>query len=514
MDGVRGGSSARRRRHGGTEVFLRKNQLSPFLRSPCLRVDRPRALRYLRHLLALPRRVRTPAALAAVPLVAGAAAGILLADQSRRLAAALRGRRGGAVAARRPRLPRGRGRRRAWCSRVGDRLRCSAGVSLGAAAARARVSPAAARVVRRAEPRRSRRAGRCSKVCCARTPSLTPFGASITLDVTCVVVVARAGRGRPTRSAASASRQACGSSIAGGVAWRGRASADWRAGRTVRVPALLRRPTSYRQSRASGRDAGAGAARHRARRLGQERGARGRRRARERASEEAAAAARAWARRQLARYVGRWSAQSGAHRGGDPDRRSHRACRTRTNAGCRRPARITSSRSPAATSRSSRCCCSSAMRARRAAAPRRGGRRRSRSCCSTASWPAARASVTGPSRRRCVYLAAAHARSPRAAAERAGGRGGPRASRSRRWRRSTPGSSSRSARRSASSSARRACAGIGLEPSRARRRSRRLARARPRRLPRRSSSRRCAPSSRWRRSARRSSRGSRLRDCC
>ena len=94
----------------------------------------------------------------------------------------------------------------------------------------------------------------------------------------------------------------------GGAAVR---AGDWRAGRTVRVSASLRRPTPFGnpglpdETRALARrgivlvgsvksaslvdDVARGSAR-----------------------EEAAAAARAWARRQLARYVGGWSPQSGA----------------------------------------------------------------------------------------------------------------------------------------------------------------------------------------------------------
>ena len=68
-------------------------------------------------------------------------------------------------------------------------------------------------------------------------------------------------------------RAACGCRVAGD-ACAPPLMAQWRAGRTVRMPATLREPTVYLRSRRARRAAGAGAARHRAGRDRQERGAR------------------------------------------------------------------------------------------------------------------------------------------------------------------------------------------------------------------------------------------------
>ena len=149
-----------------------------------------------------------------------------------------------------------------------------------------------------------------------------PFGASITIDVV------RGGglqaslppgdrppspdaglKAGPTTGSAGFVRGGVRLSI-GGSAAAGRV-ADWRAGRTVRVAASLRRPTPFGNPGLP--DETRALARRGIALVGSVKSAalvdvvaRGR------ATEEAAAAARAWARRQLARYVGSWSAQSGA----------------------------------------------------------------------------------------------------------------------------------------------------------------------------------------------------------
>ena len=105
------------------------------------------------------------------------------------------------------------------------------------------------------------------------------------------------------------SAAACGSRS--GAARAASRVGDWRAGRTVRVSASLRRPTPFGNPGAAGRDAGAREARHRARRVREERGARGRRRARSRDGGGGGRRARLGpaAARALRRS---WSAQSGA----------------------------------------------------------------------------------------------------------------------------------------------------------------------------------------------------------
>ena len=264
--------------------------------------------------------MRTPAALVAVPLVAGTAAGILLADHPdgwlplcAAAAAVLSLLAGlsyfadedpaGVVAA--------------------VAIGCAAaGISLGAAAARSAYRPSLLAWFDARTPE-DREAAALLEGVLREDASLAPFGASITLDVTCVVSPSRdAGlKAGPTecRAGLQASRQQAGRPIPirggvrlsiGGVASASRVG-DWRAGRTIRVSALLRRPSLFGnpglpdETRALARRGIVlvGSVKSAALVDDVSRGS---------VAAEAAAGARAWARRQIARYVGGWSAQSGA----------------------------------------------------------------------------------------------------------------------------------------------------------------------------------------------------------
>ena len=190
---------------------------SPFLRCsvpPCLRAGWP--LRYLRHLPCIASaRVRTPAAVAAVPLVAGAAAGILLADSPDGwlpLCAA-----GAAVLSLLAGLgfladeyPQGV----ALAVAIGC---AAAGLSLGTAGARAAYRPALLEWFDARAPD-ARDAPVLLEGVLREDASLAPFGASITLDVTCVVSPSRDVAGsRPAGSRPAARLRpaaACGSRLA------------------------------------------------------------------------------------------------------------------------------------------------------------------------------------------------------------------------------------------------------------------------------------------------------------
>ncbi len=249
--------------------------------------------------------MHTPAAFAAVPLVAGSAAGILLADHPDGwlpLCAA-----GAAVLS----LLAGLGffaDEDAASVAAAVAIGCAmAGISLGVAGARAAYRPGLLAWFD-ARAHDDRDAPAVLEGILREDAALAPFGASITLDVTGVVSPSRdAGReqaGRPTPARGGVRLSIGGAAAAGRVG-------EWRAGRTVRVSALLRRPTPF------GNPGLPDETRALARRgivlVGSVKSAalvdfvaRGR------ATEEAAAAARAWARRQLARYVGSWNPQSGA----------------------------------------------------------------------------------------------------------------------------------------------------------------------------------------------------------
>ena len=135
--------------------------------------------------------------------------------------------------------------------------------------------------------------------------SMSAAGVSMVVDVRC-------GDFRPCdRSTRAHGRFRMGVRLnVGGVAPAARLG-DWRAGREIRVPALLRRPASFgdpgvpNEDRALARRGIAlvGSVKSAALVEVTARGG---------VLDEAAGAARAWARRQLARHVGRWSAESGA----------------------------------------------------------------------------------------------------------------------------------------------------------------------------------------------------------
>ena len=121
--------------------------------------------------------------------------------------------------------------------------------------------------------------------------AVTPFGVSLTLDV------ARPGRGGVRVSVGGA----------GAVEHAG----EWRAGREVRVPALLRRPTSYGDPGVP--DETRALARRGVVLVGSVKSAAlVEITAHASAIDEAAASVRAWSRRQLARYIARWSTTSAA----------------------------------------------------------------------------------------------------------------------------------------------------------------------------------------------------------
>jgi competence protein ComEC len=251
--------------------------------------------------------VRTPAAFVAVPLLAGAAAGILLADHPDGwlpLCAA-----GGAVLS----LLAALGFFADECAvgvaaavAIGS---AAGGVSLGAAGARAAYHPPLLAWFDARAPA-DRDAPAVLEGVLREDASLVPFGASITIDVTCVL-----SPSRPSTRGFSGSIGTCptrgGVRLSVGGASAASRAGDWRAGRTVRVSASLRRPAPFGnpglpdEVRALARRGIVlvGSVKSAALVEAVSRGS---------ATEEAAAAARAWTRGQLARYVGSWSTQSGA----------------------------------------------------------------------------------------------------------------------------------------------------------------------------------------------------------
>ena len=141
----------------------------------------------------------------------------------------------------------------------------------------------------------------------------------------------RAGFGRACPAASSSPSSA---------RWPPIASDDWRAGRRVRLPVQLRRPSRYLDPGVP--DHERALARRGTTLVGTVKsGALVEVLARGRLDRRSDVGARAFARRAIADAVGRWSAQSARHRRGDRHRRSRRASTTTCSAGCRRPARIT-----------------------------------------------------------------------------------------------------------------------------------------------------------------------------
>jgi competence protein ComEC len=232
--------------------------------------------------------MRIPAALVALPLLAGAAIGLLIPDRtsaSLPLCAAAAAWLAWIAAL-------------AWSTEENSDVLAwavaagcfVAGVSLGITAAREAYRPPLLAWFD-ARPAADREAPAPLEGTLREDAAVTPFGVSLTLDVVCP------GRG--------------GARLSIGGAGAVERAAEWRAGRHVRVPALLRRPTSY----------GDPGLPDEARALAQrgvilvgsvKSAALVEVIARAGAIGEAAAAARAWSRRQVARYIGPWSAQSAA----------------------------------------------------------------------------------------------------------------------------------------------------------------------------------------------------------
>lgn len=243
-------------------------------------------------------RVRVPASLVAVPLLIGSAIGLLLADRPEvwlalaAAAASLLALAAAAAYAADGSAPECTGAIVAGCLLAG----LSIGISDGRAAYRSSLAAWFA-----ARPSASREEPVQLEGKLRDDAAVTEAGASIALDVVCV-----RGLG-PDRAVP----------VHGGVrlAVAGAVTADrvleWRAGRLVRVPAILREPTTYRnpgmgdESRALARRGISLVGTVKSLALVEIVG-------RGRAVEEAAASARRWARVQLARFVGRWGGPSGA----------------------------------------------------------------------------------------------------------------------------------------------------------------------------------------------------------
>jgi competence protein ComEC len=232
--------------------------------------------------------MRTPAAIVALPLLAGCALGLLNSDHTASFLP-LCGAAGALLAL----LAAA-----AWCGDDdGEGVACGvaagcllAGVSLGVTAARdAYRPPLLGWFDSRAAADRDAPVSLDGRL--REDAAVTPFGVSLTIDVA-----------RPARGGVRVS--------IGGAAVSAHVAA-WRAGRDVRVAALLRRPTAYGnpglpdETRALARRGVVLVGSVKSAAL-VETGARAG------AIDEAAASARGWARRQLSRHVGRWSARSGA----------------------------------------------------------------------------------------------------------------------------------------------------------------------------------------------------------
>ena len=197
---------------------------------------------------------------------------------------------------------------------------------------------------RDARSRAARHARSRSRAGCSRTPTRPTPGRRFA----CGSSACRPARASNRRTAA------CRSPSSG--RWRRSALDEWRAGRTIRALALLRRPAQVPQRRRARSGTHAGPARHR-RWSAPSRAPRSCRWSRaDRGSTRRRPRFASAVRRAIDRHVGSRDPQSAAiaiailigDRGAlDPW----------SSSACRRPARITSSRSPAATSRSSPAWC-------------------------------------------------------------------------------------------------------------------------------------------------------------
>ena len=242
--------------------------------------------------------MRLPAALVAIPFLAGCSAGILLADHPDPWLPLC------AAAAAAIALVAAVG---FFSDRFDAGVVCAigagcilAGLSLGLTAARSAYRPDLLASFNALDPG-SREAPQVVEGVLREDAALSPGGVSLAVDVRVVVT----GTGRTRRDTAGGLRL-----TVGGASASERLD-EWRAGRTIRMPVLLRNPTTYGNPGLP--DAVRGLARRGVVLLGTvksaalvEVAARGS------VIQETAAAVRRWARLQLARHVGRWSSQSGA----------------------------------------------------------------------------------------------------------------------------------------------------------------------------------------------------------
>jgi competence protein ComEC len=242
--------------------------------------------------------VRIPASIVAIPLLVGSSAGILLADNPdpwlplcAASAAAI-----GLLAALGFFID---GFATATAAAIAAGC-CFSGLSLGLSGARAAYRPDLLAYFDELDPR-ARDDPVVLEGVLREDAALSPAGVSLTVEMRGI----GSSRERNGRRTWGGVRLTVGGASAPGLL------GEWRAGRTIRLPALLRKPTSY------GDPGLADDARALARRgivlLGTVKSgslvdvvARGT------AVEEAAASARQWSRLQLARYVGRWNRESGA----------------------------------------------------------------------------------------------------------------------------------------------------------------------------------------------------------
>jgi competence protein ComEC len=241
--------------------------------------------------------MRVPSAVVAVPLLAGCCAGILLADRPDSTLPLC------AAAAAAIALIAALG---FFSDSFDARVVCAltaacalAGCSLGLTGARRAYRPGLLTFFDSLDPA-ARDAPTVVEGVLREDAALTAAGISLTLEVHTVVVAGRV----ETRTSGGLRL------IVAGTAAAARMDA-WRAGRALRMPVLLRRPTGYGDPGVA--DDVKGLARRGVVLLGTVKsGALVEVVAAGSLLEEAAARARRWARRQLAAHVGRWSGQSGA----------------------------------------------------------------------------------------------------------------------------------------------------------------------------------------------------------
>ena len=231
--------------------------------------------------------MRIPAALVALPLLAGSAIGVLIVDHaSASLPLCAAAGSWLAFIAALAWFATDDGRGVACAVSIGCLL---VGVSLGMRATRDAYRPALLDWFDGRAPG-DRDAPATVEGTLREDAAVTPFGVSLTVDVV-----------RPARGGVRLS--------VGGVAVPER-SGEWRAGRNVRLAALMRRPTSYGDPGVP--DDARALARRGIALVGSVKSGALVEVARGHALAEAAAAAREWTRRRLARDIGRWSMRSAA----------------------------------------------------------------------------------------------------------------------------------------------------------------------------------------------------------